>query len=485
MAFEEVGLSLRCINALRRVGYYTMREVADLHVSQLEAVPNLGAKSVGEIRGKLRDLGLSLADRPTGASDPSRRQQPGGWSLQALTISPVVLSALHSAGFRHVDELMRLDHAQLETIAGLGASELSELRRGLLELALQRAARAVRTAIAEPDPKRPTGGERPPGSDGAAEAEPPPRVRSTRARTMIDMRVEGGTLQEIGDRFGVTRERVRQILRAEGVDSADIMAARTERVAATIASHHDQVMELYREGLDITEIAGRIGVTAGELRVAVRADATPADRAARRARRRRCPDVTYSDEDLLRGIRRAAQELGDVPTSAGYLKLARRLGLPSLPTVTNRLGGWSEAVRAAGMTPNPTHDGYTRRWSSDACWRALRRLISELGDAPTAQQYQMLSEGDDDLPSLATVRHRLGRWSGVVDRLMSGDEHPILGRLGISPGTPPAERDESILLAYLEERVGDEDLAHLTRDGLFKWRDEYGDPPDVLRTDDA
>jgi hypothetical protein len=319
----------------------------------------------------------------------------------------------------------------------------------------------------------------------AAEAEPAPRVLSTRSRAMIDLRLAGSTLREIGDRFGVTPERVRQILRAEGVDKAGIVAAKTERVAATIAYHHGRVMELYREGLDFTKIAGRIGVTAEELRAAVRADATPADRAARSARRRRSADVTYSDEDLLRGIRRAAQEIGDVPTSAGYLKLARRLGLPSLPTVTNRLGGWSEAVRAAGMTPNPTHDGYTRRWSSDACWRALRRLVSELGDAPTAQQYLMLSAGDDDLPSLATVRHRLGRWSGVVDRLMSADEHPILGRLGISPGTPPAERDESILLAYLEERVGDEDLAHLTRDGLFEWRDEYGEPPDALRADDA
>lgn len=38
-----------------------------------------------------------------------------------------------------------------------------------------------------------------------------------RAARMVELRAEGNTLQQIGDRYGLTRERVRQILAGQGV----------------------------------------------------------------------------------------------------------------------------------------------------------------------------------------------------------------------------------------------------------------------------
>jgi hypothetical protein len=44
---------------------------------------------------------------------------------------------------------------------------------------------------------------------------------TSREETMCTMYREGRTLQEIGDRFGITRERVRQLIRPLGVTRAD------------------------------------------------------------------------------------------------------------------------------------------------------------------------------------------------------------------------------------------------------------------------
>ena len=67
-----------------------------------------------------------------------------------------------------------------------------------------------------------------------------------------------------------------------------------------------------------------------------------------------------------------------------------------------------------------------------------------------------------------------------MDRLLSAAEHPVLGRLGITATTAAPERDEAILLADLEERVSDEELARLERERLFVWREEFGEPPPGL-----
>ena len=105
-------------------------------------------------------------------------------------------------------------------------------------------------------------------------------------------------------------------------------------------------------------------------------------------------------------------------------------------------------------------------------------LAAELGGPPTMDQYALLAAGNDDLPSPATVRNRLGVWSAVTARLRSADAHPVLGRLGIAPDVSPAGRDEQILLAHLAEEISDAELARLVRDGLFEWRDEFGESPE-------
>ena len=191
--------------------------------------------------------------------------------------------------------------------------------------------------------------------------------------------------------------------------------------------------------------------------------------------------ITYSNDDLIRAIRRVANELGGVPSSTKYQRSARSLGLPSVPTITNRFGTWTAAVRAAGMTPNTGNATYHQRWSPDACWRALTNLTAELGAPPTMDQYELLAAGNDDLPSPMTVRNRLGLWSSVAARLRSANTHLTLGRIGVARDATPQQRDEQILLAHLADEITDQELAGLIRDGLFAWRPGYGEAPSSLR----
>lgn len=57
---DDLGLSVRAYNALRRVGKDTLGDIAEMTESQLYKVRNLGAKSRKEVRDVLASYGLAL-----------------------------------------------------------------------------------------------------------------------------------------------------------------------------------------------------------------------------------------------------------------------------------------------------------------------------------------------------------------------------------------------------------------------------------------
>ncbi len=61
---EELNLSLRSYNSLRREGIHTVGELAAKTGEDLLAIDHIGPASVEEIRQKLADLGLTLSDSP-------------------------------------------------------------------------------------------------------------------------------------------------------------------------------------------------------------------------------------------------------------------------------------------------------------------------------------------------------------------------------------------------------------------------------------
>ncbi|EOA9356224.1 DNA-directed RNA polymerase subunit alpha [Staphylococcus aureus] len=60
MSIEELDLSVRSYNCLKRVGINSVQELADKSEADMMKVRNLGRKSLEEVKYKLEDLGLGL-----------------------------------------------------------------------------------------------------------------------------------------------------------------------------------------------------------------------------------------------------------------------------------------------------------------------------------------------------------------------------------------------------------------------------------------
>lgn len=241
-----------------------------------------------------------------------------------------------------------------------------------------------------------------------------------RVRRMQTLREQGWSLDEIALRFGVSRERVRQIMRAHGGPAPeDIAEARRRRAEAQAEGRIDELLERWRAGKPPRVAASELGLQAAACRSTIERFATDADRAARKASMAGARwTQTYSDRDIILALVSAATQVGRVPSAKEYALHARQLNYPSLPTVLNRMGGWTQALRATGMAPLTTPSKTRkRRWTEAACWDALRAVVDELGEMPTVLAYERHAADRPELPSSATLRNRLGRWSSITTQL--------------------------------------------------------------------
>lgn len=246
-----------------------------------------------------------------------------------------------------------------------------------------------------------------------------------RIRQMQSLRRHGWSLDEIALRFGVSRERVRQILRAHGGPAPqDIADARHRRAEAQAEERVDELLSLWRAGEQPRSAADKLGLQAAACRSTIDRFATDVDRAARKASMagaRRSQQ--YSDRDIILALTSVSTRVGRVPSAKEYALHARELNHPSLPTVLNRMGGWTHALRAAGMQPiADNHRRRKRRWTEESCWVALREVLEELGEIPTVLSYERHAAGRPELPSAATLRNRLGRWSSITTQLAAQRE---------------------------------------------------------------
>ncbi|HLZ38402.1 MAG TPA: DNA-directed RNA polymerase subunit alpha, partial [Mycobacteriales bacterium] len=70
LPIEELNLTVRSYNCLKREGIHTVGELVGRSEADLLDIRNFGAKSIDEVKGKLVEMGLALKDSPPGF-DPS------------------------------------------------------------------------------------------------------------------------------------------------------------------------------------------------------------------------------------------------------------------------------------------------------------------------------------------------------------------------------------------------------------------------------
>lgn len=492
---KELGLSVRAYNCLRRAGIATIADLTSRHESELIAIPNFGQTSLQEVLQVLAAQGLGLSNvirhplpRPSPA--PLEWSRRGADSLSGARArageAPTLLSHLVESEVRELaTKELALATAELghppdpewwEAAGRIPSRGDIVAVFGTWEQGL--------TSVGDPDNTVEVGSSQ----VELPEANTPARSRENlpyRARRVLELREQGHTLDEVGQIFGVTRERIRQIEKqAGGVDQGMAADNAWARLLGETEAQRDQILQLFRDGHNVREIARRLTMRPKVVTAALNRFASRADHAAHglARERKRTAIPVFSDDDLTAAIRTAADHLGHTPSSGDYLVLARALRLPSLPTVANRFGSWSVAVLAAGLVPRGAGRGsYARRWTELAVRTALEGLVIELGAFPTAEQYELSAESDPHLPSLATIRHRLGRWSMVAAELVA-EPTPVelLAALGIDAEVAGADRQDRIWLAYMDHDLSDRDLRVLILSGNFEWDDSFGPPPEMI-----
>jgi len=90
---EELGLSLRSYNSLRREGVHTVGDLSAQTREDLLAIDHIGPASVEEIKQKLADRGLTLADSPA-----SSNGLPGARTPAATAPAPAAAGVGSTAG---------------------------------------------------------------------------------------------------------------------------------------------------------------------------------------------------------------------------------------------------------------------------------------------------------------------------------------------------------------------------------------------------
>ena len=259
---------------------------------------------------------------------------------------------------------------------------------------------------------------------------PPPPV-PPHVVQMIELRRSGRTLDEIGKEFGVTRERIRQLLKKHGgPDAAEVRRIQAERAEAAALTRANVVGDAVRRVLGgsgpvtVEDVATRTEIDSAEV-----ARFWPKDLAHLRLWATGKHEPRWSDDEILDALREAAVYEFPLTTNAyADLLAVGQVNGPSMPRIWQRFGSWTAACEAAGVVAGQTmRDHYQSKWSDDDLVQIVRRYLLDPDVPNSAYRFdQWKREVLPDGPSFQTIRNRFGSWTEAKQRALApggvGDE---------------------------------------------------------------
>jgi hypothetical protein len=234
-----------------------------------------------------------------------------------------------------------------------------------------------------------------------------------RNREMVDLRTSGKSLGEIGEKFGVTRERVRQILlKSDAPNFQEVKALRESIKADKLEEVRALALERASQQPDktIDEIAEELQVSPLELRRIM----TPQE-INLFARPLRSSSQKWSDQEIIQILREAAT-LEFPLTVKAYSKLLEDgfLKGPSAARISQRFRSWQSACDLAGVEAGTrTRPLDLSRWTDDDLYAAVIHYLKLPESTGAATDYDSWASGQDDVPSMGTLRNRLGAWNQI------------------------------------------------------------------------
>lgn len=243
-----------------------------------------------------------------------------------------------------------------------------------------------------------------------------------RNRRIVTLAHDGSlTYQEIGDLFGMTRERVRQIIKKAGIDKTTRRAARAVAEAEALAFDGDLVREWVRHNpaRTIEEAAEVLGFTVRRIRQALGNDAGRLFvRPFHQGLAQR-----YSDGDILEVLAAAAALASGPLTKTAYDEYVAAHGGPSGVRVLQRFGSWKAACDAAGVTCGQARRSYARRWTAGTMVDKLITYLESPGATGAFIDYDRWSRGHVDRPSGQTIRNHFGSWQAAKTSALNARGH--------------------------------------------------------------
>lgn len=251
--------------------------------------------------------------------------------------------------------------------------------------------------------------------------ETPALSPSERNAQMVERYVSGETLAAIGDSFGLTRERVRQIISKLGGSKAEESRAQrqaqketalTERITSFLKEHQDTAMQMAKKGASRPEVVTTLGIVYPSM------DLEFADEALRESGIVFDQQETanhFSDEALAAGVwYMLGAELGlapDAKFAAINLKMSVMIELNNVLAETGItteelatiLGVIGAAQRKLSTDPSLTITGSRYNALRIELVQALG-LVSQKGSAPWP-------------PTRQTVTKRFGGWNEALESM--------------------------------------------------------------------
>lgn len=243
-----------------------------------------------------------------------------------------------------------------------------------------------------------------------------------RVLAMYQSYERGATLVEIGDDFGITRERVRQLFKKAGLQTRTVSAAAALKQAANL-QRADEIVERFRDLKDSVAVASELDIPKNIVTSVLRERLSPGEYRGLTASTKVGSAKRFTDRELIEFLIEANRELGGTLTGTAFNVLARSRhtadgrAWPSKQTYFLRFGSWRKALITAQLDANPSSAVAGRgRYGPQRCAAALREAHLSLGKVPTRADYERwYSNGQEGRqPSPSTVIKRCGTWRDAL-----------------------------------------------------------------------
>jgi hypothetical protein len=235
---------------------------------------------------------------------------------------------------------------------------------------------------------------------------------------MVDRRRKGQTLDEIGQHFGLTRERVRQIIK--GIDPTLVAREvgkikRKVRAEKVSLARNEIRRRIYGQWdlishLTVTEIGIKLEISEAAIK-----DALSKTRLAileGNEVRDNANLQQFTDAQIKKALRDAAM-FGTPLTAKKYAALLQsgKIHGPSVPRLVQRFGGWIAACEFAKVQPGQAPRSYSREWSNKKLFEILVEFLKDpIAESDSYAAFDKWLRTKEGYPSAQTVRNNLGDW---------------------------------------------------------------------------